>query len=407
MPLIIIIVYLIKKLNQCIGNKSRSFRVQKTAQKQAMDKLSCLRRHVMGVLIENLVPVSTVARLVTEYIYEFYGECILTLPGLSAVCALAVLSDGRLVTSHYYDNALLVWDSVSGASLLTLSGHKTHAHTLAPLPDNKLASISWDNNVWVWDTTDGTLIHTLVGHTRLVRDLAVLESTPESKSTSDTLCYKLASASSDTTVRVWDVEKGVLMHTLVGHMGIVHILAVMPLSDMLASASYDKTVRVWDTKDGALIHTLDVGLLSSLIVLPNNWLVTSMFCENTMPGVWDGVSGEYIGTGFGSESDKPFTISYDDMVLACVSDTLRQSCVLTYRGNNTCNSSMHIHNLAVLPDGKLVLGLDSVDNSIKVWDNGTSCQLTITSHANRIQALHILPSGRLVSMSEDAVNVWG
>ena len=399
------IVYASKKIESMYCLLILSYQRSSKVQKQAMDKLSCLRRHVMGVLVKDLIPVSAVARLVTEYIYEFYGECVLALPGLSAVSAIAVLSDGRLVTSHYYHTTLLVWDSVSGASLLTLSGHKSRAHTLVPLPDNKLASISWDHNVWVWDTTDGTLIQTLVGHTNLVRDLAVLESRPESRLTLDTPCYKFATASSDTTVRVWDVGKGVLMHTLVGHTSIVHILAVMPLPNMLASASYDKTVRVWDTENGALIHTLDVGLLSSLIVLPNNWLVTSMFCENTVPGVWDGVSGEYIGTGSGSESDKPFTISYDDTVLACVSDTSRQSCVLTYKGNNTCNSSMHIHNLAVLPDGKLVLGLDSVDNSIKAWDNG-ECQLTITAHKNRIQALHTLPSGRLVSMSEDAVNVW-
>jgi len=56
----------------------------------------------------------------------------------------------------------------------------------------------------------------------------------------------LASGSHDNTVRVWDVGSGVCVSLLEGHTGCIHALAVLA-SGHLASASNDCTVRLWDT----------------------------------------------------------------------------------------------------------------------------------------------------------------
>jgi WD40 repeat protein len=56
----------------------------------------------------------------------------------------------------------------------------------------------------------------------------------------------LASASGDSTVRLWEAGSGALLSTLKGHEDWVRAVAFSPDGKMLASASGDKTVRLWE-----------------------------------------------------------------------------------------------------------------------------------------------------------------
>jgi WD40 repeat protein len=58
---------------------------------------------------------------------------------------------------------------------------------------------------------------------------------------------KLASASEDNTVRVWDAHTGSQLAQLQGHSYDVTSVNWSPDGTKLASASDDKTVRVWDS----------------------------------------------------------------------------------------------------------------------------------------------------------------
>jgi hypothetical protein len=67
---------------------------------------------------------------------------------------------------------------------------------------------------------------------------------------------RLASASQDGTVKVWDTRSGQEVLTLKGHTGWVEGVAWSPDGTRLASASTDGTVKIWDAKTGQEALTL-------------------------------------------------------------------------------------------------------------------------------------------------------
>ena len=133
--------------------------------------------------------------------------------------------------------------------LWTLRGHAAEVHSVVWAPDGtRLASASDDKTVRVWDVVAGKVVHTMWGHTDWVRSVAWAEWGPDGR--------RLASASEDKTVRVWDVETGHVVHTLRGHTDWVFSVAWAPDGRRLASASDDQTVRVWDRATGHVIQSL-------------------------------------------------------------------------------------------------------------------------------------------------------
>jgi WD40 repeat protein len=106
----------------------------------------------------------------------------------------------------------------------------------------------------MWNAQTRLLLHTLKGHTDTVTSVAF--SVPGDR---------LASASSDATVRVWDAKTGQSLHTLNGHTDTVNSVAFSGAGDRLASASSDATVRVWDAKTGQPLHTFeDTGFVTNV-----------------------------------------------------------------------------------------------------------------------------------------------
>jgi WD domain, G-beta repeat len=68
--------------------------------------------------------------------------------------------------------------------------------------------------------------------------------------------YRLATASSDRTIRIWDAATGAERALLAGHQGAITGIAINPDGAWLASIDDRGTVNIWETFSGNIGATL-------------------------------------------------------------------------------------------------------------------------------------------------------
>jgi len=96
------------------------------------------------------------------------------------------------------------------------------------------------------------------------------------------------SGSRDTTLRIWDIEKGVCLNVLVGHQASVRCLEIH--GDLVVSGSYDTTAKVWSISKGTCLRTLS-GHFSQIyaIAFDGNRIATGSL--DTSVRIWDPHTG--------------------------------------------------------------------------------------------------------------------
>ncbi|KAG5847249.1 hypothetical protein ANANG_G00123990 [Anguilla anguilla] len=136
----------------------------------------------------------------------------------------------------------------------TFQGHTNEVNAIKWDPTgNLLASCSDDMTLKIWSMKQDTCVHDLQAHSKEIYTIKWSPTGPGTNNPNANLM--LASASFDSTVRLWDVDRGICIHTLTKHQEPVYSVAFSPDGRYLSSGSFDKCVHIWNTQTGTLVHS--------------------------------------------------------------------------------------------------------------------------------------------------------
>ncbi len=332
------------------------------------------------------------------------GRHLLDFKGRGDYRRLVHSPDGRfLALVNQISPKVQVCDATSGQRVLSLRGHRAGVWDVAYSPDgSRIATASHDGTLKLWNAANGKELQTLEGHTGPVWGVAY---SPDGN--------RLASASVDRTAKVWDTANGRELVTLRGHTGLLLAVAYSPDGRRLATASADETVKIWDSSRGNDLLTLKghMGQVNSIAYSPEGSRLVSASDDHTVK-IWDAVSSHEL-LALRGHSNQVSGLAYhpDGCRLAScgVDGTVRVW--NTQSGLQLRELEGHsnwVYAVAYSPDGHR-LALASRDNTVKVSDVGTGQDLfALRGHRGTVRGVTFSPNNRhLASASEDGtVRVW-
>jgi hypothetical protein len=279
----------------------------------------------------------------------------------AAITSIAFSPDGATLASSSFDEALCLWDPVTGKELRRITGHPKLCSAVFSPDGLTLVSAGWDGTVRFWQAASGRPGRVLHANPDRILSIAFC---PDGKT--------VAAAGPDGTLSLWYVATGERMRVLHGRMNTNYALGFSPDGKWLASSSFhDHAVQLCAVEDARTLRR--VGGTD-----------TTVNCFAFSP------DGKSLVTG-GTEGQ---------LLLWEVATAGVRLHFKTHASTVQC--------VAFAPDGQtLASGHD--DGLIGIWDTASGKQrYRLAGHRERVRAVAFAPTGKLLASGSEDMNlvVW-
>ncbi|KAH7923285.1 WD40 repeat-like protein [Leucogyrophana mollusca] len=243
----------------------------------------------------------------------------------------------------------------------------------------------------------------LSGHTRSVKSVAYF---PDGR--------RIASASDDKTVIIWDVESGRQDGQPLHHDSIVRWLAISPDGRRIASGMQEGGAVIWDVLKREVVHELRGGGVRRLAYSPDGiWIVSAPVGKEREIQLWDADTGRPGGeplkcgsrvscVAFSPDGTRT-AVGLEDGSFQVIDISTGGSVVGPVKGH-----MKSVWSVVYSPDGCLLVTA-SWDKTIRVWDSKTGVEVgKPMGYDANIIGISIAADGRRIASGgrDNTVRVW-
>lgn len=330
----------------------------------------------------------------------------------SSVNSVSFSPDGQMIATASQNKIVKFW-KLNGTPLsnLTIKGESGFT-SVSFSPDQKtnkktIATANLDGQVQLWEQNEKETkkIETLSGHTSRVKSVSFNKKGDI-----------LASASGDTTVRLWQVKLPLVTRLQADSQKVFYV-SFSPDGQKFASAGQDSTVQIWDKngnwQQSLIRHTQQVNSVD--FSPPNGDKIASSSRDDTVQlWTWQGKQYQLEKTiSRQSPLKSSSSVSFNPIIsnpLLAFADSKGSVKILGIDGSHKNEFLAHkreIWTVIFSPNGDY-LATASGDYTAKLWDIKGKPKATLEGHDAAVQDISFHPKRNLIATaSEDkTVKLW-
>jgi WD40 repeat protein len=179
---------------------------------------------------------------------------------------------------YYKEIGIRIWDITNGQMIKKLSKHTDYVTSLTKLNDSFVLSGSMDKTMKIWSTSKWKLKKTIntprkISYLLLLNPERVAVAQHGGKQKYDENQKNQSGYFRDYKIRIYKINSGKLKHEMKGHTGVITSMIQLNITNQIISGSYDRTIRRWDINRGILLGTVIICHEICSLVNLNNGLI--------------------------------------------------------------------------------------------------------------------------------------